>query len=103
MDGTLIVYDKERDDAAFVPEDNSMRTTEVDGLENGYAPLQIKKSVNSKNQKANPVASWKISNHRINGFAFSPDCRHLAVVSEDGSLRIINYLKEQSVEQSWAH
>lgn len=103
MDGTLVVYDKERDDATFIPEDNSARMTELDGLENGHAPLQIKKSVNSKNQKSNPVASWKISNHRINGFAFSPDSRHLAVVSEDGSLRIINYLKEQSVEQSWAH
>ncbi|MCJ1262743.1 hypothetical protein MMC22_002613 [Lobaria immixta] len=95
MDGTLIVYDKERDDAAFVPEDNNTLTTDFDGLENEHPPLQIKKSVNSKNQKANPVASWKISNHRINGFAFSPDSRHLAVVSEDGTLRIINYLKEQ--------
>lgn len=103
MDGTLIVYDKERDDAAFVPEDNNTRTTDLDGLENEHPPLQIKKSVNSKNQKANPVASWKISNHRINGFAFSPDSRHLAVVSEDGTLRIINYLKEQSVEQPWSH
>lgn len=100
MDGTLIVYDKERDDAAFVPEDNSTRANESDGPENDPAPLHINKSVNSKNQKANPVASWKISNHRINAFAFSPDSRHLAVVSEDGSLRIINYLKEQSVEQS---
>lgn len=103
MDGTLIVYDKERDDVAFVPEDNSAVTPEFDWLENGHAPLQIKKSVNSKNQKANPVASWKISNHRINGFAFSPDSRHLAVVSEDGSLRIIDYLKEQSVEHLHAH
>ena len=98
MDGSLIIYDKERDDAIFLPEENS--PPDSDGLE-GHAPLKINKSVNSKNQKANPVASWKISNHRINGFAFSPDCRHLAVVSEDGSLRIIDYLKEQSVQKSW--
>lgn len=98
MDGSLIVYDKERDDAIFFPEENSPRDS--DGLE-GHAPLKINKSVNSKNQKANPVASWKISNHRINGFAFSPDCRNLAVVLEDGTLRIIDYLKEQSVEKSW--
>lgn len=101
MDGTLIVYDKERDDAAFIPEDNAARGNELDGPESDHAPLLINKSVKSKNQKANPVASWKISNHRINGFAFSPDSRHLAVVSEDGSLQIINYLKEQSVAQSW--
>ena len=90
MDGTLIVYDKERDDAAFVPEDHDNRNNSSYGHQN----IQIHKSVNSKNQKANPVASWKISNQRINSFAFSPDRRHLAVVSEDGSLRIIDYLKE---------
>jgi hypothetical protein len=57
--------------------------------------LQIKKSVNSKNQKTNPVACWKVSNSKINAFAISPDSRHLAVVSEDGSFRIIDYLKEE--------
>ncbi len=92
MDGTLVVYDKERDDATFVPEDR--RDNSTDGWESDHAPFHINKSVNSKNQKSNPVASWKLSNHRINGFAFSPNHRHLAVVSDDGSLRIINYLKE---------
>lgn len=95
IDGTLIVYDKERDDAAFTPEPNG---TGLGEAENGTAeqtPLHINKSVNSKNQKSNPVASWRISNHKITGFAFSPDSRHLAVVSEDGSLRIINYLNEK--------
>lgn len=97
MDGTLIVYDKERDDAAFVPETNPTPATAhiPNGTDSDFHPLHINKSVNSKNQKSNPVASWKISNHRILAFAFSPDSRHLAVVSEDGSLRIINYLKEQ--------
>ena len=97
MDGTLIVYDKEREDAAFVPEDNSARIPDADAVENEHKPLHINKSVNSKNQKTNPVAAWRISNYRINGFSFSPDSRHLAVVSEDGTLRIIDYLKEQSV------
>lgn len=97
LDGTLIVYDKERDDAAFTPEAQTNGTvpTLQGGSESELTPLHINKSVNSKNQKANPVASWKISNHRITAFDFSPDSRHLAVVSEDGSLRIINYLKEQ--------
>jgi len=44
------------------------------------------------------VAFWKLSNQLINAFAFSPDSRHLAVVSEDGSLRIIDYLKEQLLD-----
>ena len=100
MDGTLIVYDKERDDAAFIPEaqSNGSLHTSQNGTDSDTAPLHINKSVNSKNQKTNPVASWEISNHRTTAFAFSPDSRHLAVVSEDGSLRIINYLKEQMID-----
>ena len=96
MDGTLIVYDKEKDDAAFVPEENHRLSSEKSRLEGERSniELHINKSVNSKVQKANPVASWKVSNQKLNDFAFSPDSRHLAVVSEDGSLRIIDYLKE---------
>ncbi|KAL9000613.1 MAG: hypothetical protein Q9188_005647 [Gyalolechia gomerana] len=95
MDGTLIVYDKERDDAAFVPEENSPLISLSKFSNSNYRPLHVNKSLNSRNQKSNPVASWKISNHRINDFAFSPDSRHLAVVTEDGYLQIIDYLNEQ--------
>ena len=95
MDGSLIVYDKEREDAAFIPESNGLSTLEKDHSYGDQRPLHINKSVNSKNQKSNPVASWKISNHRITGFAFSPNSKFLAVVSEDGSLRIIDYIKEK--------
>ncbi|KAI9818866.1 MAG: hypothetical protein M1827_007687 [Pycnora praestabilis] len=93
MDGSLVVYDKEREDAPFMPEEH---VTPIDHTseETTTSALRVIKSVNSKNQKFNPVASWKLSNHLINGFALSPDSRHLAVVSEDGALRIIDYLKE---------
>ncbi|MCJ1312510.1 ERMES complex Ca(2+)-binding regulatory GTPase gem1 [Agyrium rufum] len=96
MDGHLIAYDKERDDAAFLPEANGHDVSEKPKVEGERESINIKvlKSVNSKNQKTNPVAVWKISNQKINDFAISPDCRHLAVVSEDGSLRILDYLKE---------
>ncbi|MCJ1387618.1 hypothetical protein MMC18_000461 [Xylographa bjoerkii] len=97
-DGTLLVYDKEREDAAFSPEENGTSTPERNGDAGEVRHIHINKSVNSKNQKSNPVASWKISNQRINAFAFSPDSRHLAVVSEDGSLRVIDYLKEVLVD-----
>ena len=90
-----MVYDKEREDAAFVPELNLAQNLSNPYHDPDLRPLHINKSVNSKNQKSNPVASWKISNHRITDFGFSPDSCHLAVVSEDGSLRIINFLKEQ--------
>jgi WD40 repeat protein len=97
-DGSLVVYDKERDDVAFVPEEGG--TSSINGEKGNDAEeetLHVSKSVNSKNQKFNPVSCWKLSNQQINAFAFSPDCKHLAVVSEDGTLRIIDYLKEQYV------
>lgn len=96
MDGSLVVYDKEKEDAPFNPEEDS---TKPDGSEAGDPAVKIQmlihKSVHSKNQKTNPVAFWKLSNQRINAFAFSPDRTHLATVSEDGVLRIINYLDEK--------
>lgn len=101
MDGTLIVYDKEKEDASFSAEDEeaaSRASGEASSSSTGankWCYIHVTKSVHSKNQKTNPVAVWKLSNHRINAFAFSPDNRHLAVVSEDGSLRIIDYLKEE--------
>lgn len=101
MDGSLVVYDKEKDDAAFLPEENGNYTngnsTSEDSVDQVIPKLRIEKSVHSKNQKVNPISFWKLSNQRINAFAFSPDSRHVAVVSEDGTLRIIDYLKEQSV------
>ncbi|CAD6449317.1 283266b4-bbac-4ae6-b9bb-bf0865ba98e9 [Sclerotinia trifoliorum] len=105
MDGSLIAYDKEKDDAAFVPEEAGPDTNgsvpseeNLDPTSMPKAKLQIDKSVHSKNQKFNPVSYWKLSNQPINNLAFSPDNRHLAVVSENGTLRIIDYLKEQLLD-----
>jgi len=98
MDGSLVVYDKEKEDSAFLPEENGATNGNYESSNGNSEPtakLHVDKSVHSKNQKFNPVSFWKLSNQRINAFAFSPDNRHLAVVSEDGTLRIIDYLKEQ--------
>ncbi|KAG5929923.1 hypothetical protein E4U42_003984 [Claviceps africana] len=100
MDGSLVVYDKEKDDGQFAPEEDetSANGSESEDGQNGAkagTKMHINKSVHSQNQKTNPVAAWKISNQRINAFAFSPDNRHLAVVSEDGTLRLIDYLEEE--------
>lgn len=101
MDGTLVVYDKEKEDSVFTPESEGNPRSSADtngtGKVNYTSQIYVHKSVHSKNQKLNPVSVWKLSNHRINAFAFSPDSQHLAVVSEDGTLRIIDYLKEESV------
>lgn len=96
-DGSLVVYDKEKEDAPFVAEDQASNGEPTPAETEKKASLVVKKSVNSRNQKANPVSYWKVSNSKINAFAFSPNCRHIAVVSEDGSFRIIDFLKEQYV------
>ncbi|KAK4043144.1 hypothetical protein C8A01DRAFT_43925 [Parachaetomium inaequale] len=107
MDGTLVVYDKEKEDNIFVPEDEGNPRASGDtagtGRVNYTSQIHVHKSVHSKNQKMNPVAVWKLSNHRINAFAFSPDSRHLAVVSEDGTLRIMDYLKEELLDLHYAY
>lgn len=91
-DGSLVVYDKEKEDAPFVPDEVVDEGISLDG--DLDTTLTITKSVNSANQKANPVACWKLTSQPINDFAFSPNSRYLAVVAEDGYLRIIDYLKE---------
>lgn len=86
--GVLVVYDKEKEDALFTAEVPDQPITR-------QHPLEVLKSVNSKNQKTNPVSLWKLASQRISQFSFSPDQRHLAVVLEDGSLRVMDYLNEE--------
>ncbi|KAL2217502.1 putative catabolite repression protein creC [Thermoascus aurantiacus ATCC 26904] len=93
--GQLVVYDKEKEDALFTPEITKVPDKTKP---NAQKALQVLKSVNSRNQKTNPVAVWRLSNQRINQFAFSPDHRHLAVVLEDGSLRVMDYLREEVLD-----
>lgn len=104
MDGLLVVYDKEKEDGHLNPEEEGLTASgsgsegelsNGSAISNGIRGIRINKSVHSKNQKTNPVAAWKLSNQRINAFSFSPDNRHLAVVSEDGTLRVIDYLSEK--------
>ena len=95
VDGSLVVYDKEKEDAPFIAEDTTSVAEETSNGSERKVSLTIKKSVSSRNQKANPVSYWKVSNSKVNSFAFSPDNQHLAVVCEDGSFRIIDFLKER--------
>ncbi|CAG8610593.1 15912_t:CDS:2, partial [Racocetra persica] len=47
-----------------------------------------------KNGKHNPVSHWQVSKKAVTAFAFSPDCQHVATVSIDGFLRIIDFKQE---------
>jgi len=91
FDGTLVVYDRGREDAPFVAEEETSAQREPDQRHR----FQIKKSLRSTNQKNNPVAVWKVSNQRVNGLEFSPDGRFLAIVGEDGTLKILEHAKER--------
>ncbi|KKK24651.1 hypothetical protein P175DRAFT_0505159 [Aspergillus ochraceoroseus IBT 24754] len=93
--GQIVVYDKEKEDALFAPE---LTENSADAGKPPYQSLQVLKSVHSKNQKTNPVAVWKLANQKISQFAFSPDQTHLAIVLEDGSLRVMNYLREEVLD-----
>lgn len=96
-DGTLVAYDKEKEDAEFVPD-------EASPVENGHSNgtsehrFNIKKSIQSRNQKTNPVAVWKVSNMKVNSIAFSPDGQLLAVVCDDGTLTIFDYINERVLD-----
>ncbi|KAA8909940.1 WD40-repeat-containing domain protein [Sphaerosporella brunnea] len=100
-DGSLVVYDRDKEDAPFVPED---APTHRNANSNGASPasmmgsLGIRKSVTSTNQKSNPVSYWSVAKGPITAFAISSDCEHLAVVSEDECLRVFNYVKEKLLD-----
>jgi WD40 repeat protein len=105
-DGSLIVYDKEKEDAEFVPEEPSVSPPENHYLPDGRmdcdtvqrSRFRIQKSVQSRNQKTNPVSVWKLGAHEINGISFSPDGRHLAAVSSNFTLTIMDYLAERVLD-----
>ena len=52
---------------------------------------------NKSKQSRNPVSRWSIGSGSINEFAFSSDQTLLAIVSQDGFLRVFNYEKMELV------
>ncbi|CAK7265534.1 hypothetical protein SEPCBS119000_001560 [Sporothrix epigloea] len=97
MDGSLLVFDKEKEDAAFVFDEDEANRQRLANSSEARTQIQVERSIHTKplNQKTNPFSFWKLSNQRINAFAFSPQQNLIAVVSEDGSLRIIDVLREE--------
>ncbi|KAG0701508.1 WD40 repeat-like protein [Suillus ampliporus] len=119
-DGTIIVYDKEREDGLFtanIPNGptntphitvnaNVHPTSESDE----WDPLSTifvtpppwhpeavgrgEKGVAAKN----PVSHWRLSRRGVVDFVFSPDVKYIAAISEDGCLRVIDPLAEQLVD-----
>lgn len=83
MDGTMVVYDKEKDDAPITAD-------ETVPLDDGLLKMDVKKSLQAGASKMNPVAVYRINMDRPHAMAFSPDDNYIAVVSDDGTLRIVD-------------
>ncbi|KAF7311421.1 Catabolite repression protein creC [Mycena kentingensis (nom. inval.)] len=112
-DGTIIVYDREREDGSFTPQEPARATS---GLSSGsskewdpidsifvtmppWHPVSSGPTV-SKVDKVpkNPVSHWRVSRRSVVDFVFSPDVKYVAAISEDGCLRVIDALAEQLVD-----
>ncbi|KAJ6618811.1 WD40-repeat-containing domain protein [Mycena sp. CBHHK59/15] len=111
-DGTIIVYDKERDDGTFTPQDPNVAPTdspkEWDPIDSIFVTMPPWHPVSSgagltapgKVEKVakNPVSHWRVSRRAVVDFVFSPDVKYVAAISEDGCLRVIDALAEQLVD-----
>ncbi|KAI6045566.1 WD40 repeat-like protein [Pisolithus marmoratus] len=119
-DGTIVVYDKEKDDGVFspsipnavtsstlnVPGPSTPGGTEWDPTSTMHVttpPWHPESSVAAKERAdkgiaKNPVSHWRVSKRSIMDFVFSPDVKYVAAISEDGCLRVIDALAEQLVD-----
>ncbi|KAI0064535.1 WD40 repeat-like protein [Artomyces pyxidatus] len=127
-DGTIIVYDKDRDDGVFTaqtptapspsrspvgsPVPGTSDTTppgEWNPLDSIFVTVPPWHPMNgagaaaggrSEKEKGtkNPVSHWKVSKRSVVDFVFSPDVKYVAAISEDGCLRVIDALAEQLVD-----
>lgn len=87
-DGVLAFLEKDRDDWS-----SSNPIIQNSTVPNN--PLNVVEFPISKKQ--NPLRVWQPFCHPISSLSFSPDCEHMAVISEDGYLLTINYKWERFV------
>ncbi|THU88588.1 WD40 repeat-like protein [Dendrothele bispora CBS 962.96] len=124
-DGTIIVYDRDRDDGTFTPQEpvtlssasgsngssEGSSQKEWDPMDNIFVTMPpwhpvtaggIAPTGKSDKEKAasvkNPVSHWRVSRKSVVDFVFSPDVKYVAAISEDGCLRVIDALAEQLVD-----
>ncbi|KAJ7137724.1 WD40-repeat-containing domain protein [Mycena epipterygia] len=112
-DGTIIVYDKERDDGTFTPQDpvspsdgQQRSSKDWDPVDSIFVTMPPWHPVSSgagltapgKVVAKNPVSHWRVSRRSVVDFVFSPDVKYVAAISEDGCLRVIDALAEQLVD-----
>ncbi|KAG1743390.1 WD40 repeat-like protein [Suillus lakei] len=120
-DGTIIVYDKEREDGLFTASiPNGLTNTPhihlnanahpTSPVTDGWDPLSTMfvtpppwhPEAVGRGEKGmvakNPVSHWRLCRRGVVDFVFSPDVKYVAAISEDGCLRVIDPLAEQLVD-----
>lgn len=113
-DGTIIIYDKERDDGSITPRNHAQASTDANGdAPKLWNPLNeifvtmppwhptagIGSGKNDKDRAVkNPVSHWRVSNKSVVDFVFSSDNKYVAAISDDGCLRVIDALGEQLLD-----
>jgi len=80
--GVVMVFDKDKEDSLpFIPPNYPANY-------NNYFSYKYLSNTN-------PNQWWKVSDKKITACSFSPDFDHIALTSMDGTLKIINYSKNQ--------
>ncbi|KAF8637423.1 hypothetical protein AX17_002918 [Amanita inopinata Kibby_2008] len=121
-DGTIVAYDKEREDGMFTPQDPASAVTDTSSPEDlssrkvwdptdniivtmpPWHPVMSGNNAQSAGRPdrektaKNPVSHWRISRWAIVDFVFSPDVKYVGAISEDGCLRVIDAMTEQLVD-----
>lgn len=125
-DGTIVVYDTDRDDGMFSvsmptaplptpippPGSSPSRGPPQSPLQKEWDPLTTihvtsppwhpESAVGGKERAdrsaaKNPVSHWRVSKRGVVDFVFSPDVKYVAAISEEGCLRVIDAFAEQWV------
>jgi len=99
-DGALLVYEKDRDDSSTLADvfdaPQIQQQQQQSKKEKAFSSFAVYKSIMSPSLvKTNPIGAWKLGNAKPEAMAFSPDGFYLAVVSEDGTLKIIDMALEK--------
>jgi WD40 repeat protein len=118
-DGTIIVYDKEREDGLFTASIPNGLTNIPHITVNAHHPSPVSDKwdplssifvtpppwhpeATGRGEKGvvakNPVSHWRLCRRGVVDFVFSPDNKYVAAISEDGCLRVIDPLAEQLVD-----
>ncbi|KTW25754.1 hypothetical protein T552_03367 [Pneumocystis carinii B80] len=96
-DGSLIIYNKEKEKCFFAQDDNCMERSDS-------SEFKVLKSLSdTENQRHNPISYWQFYKHSPTSLAFSPVSCHIAVVFSNGTLKLIDYKNEKHIDtyNSW--